>query len=141
MNEPTLQQLITEAANLGGAVHPCIALGHDWRTFGGRACPFANELGGGCPNEGQAVEECARCGDVDYGDPGGPGHIHCVVNGPCDPRCHVVRRCQMCAGTGQFVGPLPVGLSHWRVRCPQCLGEGYQETRVLSGGQLERAHA
>src|SRR5262245_19030876 len=109
MIEPTLQQLITEAANLGGAVHPCTAWGHDWQTFGGRACPYSYELGGGCPNAGQAAEQCARCGEIDYGEPGGPGYTHWVVDGPCDPRCHVVRRCELCAGTGQFAGPLPIG--------------------------------
>jgi hypothetical protein len=82
MEEPSLQALITEASYLGGAVHPCVAHGHDWRMMGGRPCP-RNEHA----PVSQTVYRCARCDDYDYGEPGGPAHAECITDGPCDRRC------------------------------------------------------
>jgi hypothetical protein len=87
MTEPTLQHLVTEATHLGGAVHPCKAWGHDWRMNGGRQCPRNQHA-----RCSQAVYECARCGDCDYGDPGGPGHRDCMIDGPCDRSCAPLAR-------------------------------------------------
>lgn len=78
----TLQQLIGAAMALAGD-HPCSVLGHDWKSAGGRACPHYDtekECGGS-----QAVYECARCPEIDYGDPGGPGYRDCFEMGPCNP--------------------------------------------------------
>jgi hypothetical protein len=57
---------------LAGDNGPCGAFGHDWQSIGGRSCP--KELTDGCS---QPAFECARCGEIDYGDPGGPGHANC----------------------------------------------------------------
>jgi hypothetical protein len=56
---------------------PC-SQGHDWQTDGGRQCPRAEDCG-----SSQVVYKCARCGVHDYGEPGGPGHDDCYLNGPC----------------------------------------------------------
>lgn len=74
-----LQRLIAEASVLAGGEHPCAALGHKWKSIGGRACPFhAN----GCGNASQAVEQCEACGEVDYGlRPGYPGYDWCKDEG------------------------------------------------------------
>lgn len=73
----TLQHLLAEAAALAG-VDLC-AGGHAWSFVGGRPCPHrgtdANCFGS------QSVYQCARCGDWDYGEPGGPG------DEDCRPRC------------------------------------------------------
>lgn len=71
----TLRQLASQAAALAG--DDTCALGHDWETDGGRACPYdyTDEIHGDCT--GQAVYVCARCGDTDYGDPGGPAFNEC----------------------------------------------------------------
>lgn len=53
--------------------------GHDWVAKGGRHCDMA-ERGYRCSREGcpsQPVFECSRCGEIDYGEPGGPGYEHC----------------------------------------------------------------
>lgn len=81
----TLFQLIEQAkAAAGGGL--CTAVGHDWQSIGGRICPRAprDALGS---NFSQTVYECVRCGDVDYGDPGGPRHRDCFETGPCDYSC------------------------------------------------------
>lgn len=81
----TLLQLIEQAkAAAGGGL--CAAVGHDWRSIGGRVCPRAPDdaLGSRCS---QTVYECARCEEVDYGDPGGPGYRDCFERGPCDYSC------------------------------------------------------
>lgn len=81
----TLQQLIGQAKALAGD-DACAVLGHQWKSVGGRCCPRTVEQGGG-GNASQTVYVCARCPAEDYGDPGGPGHRDCFVNGPCDPSC------------------------------------------------------
>lgn len=64
----TLQHLVAEAVVLGGG--DLCAAEHDWKPEGGRECP----RGGRCS---QTVYRCARCGDYDYGKPGGPAHAEC----------------------------------------------------------------
>lgn len=66
-----LQHLIAEARGLAND-HPCLAVGHQWESDGGRHCP-------GCPrgHTSQTVYVCARCGGYDYGEPGGPGAADC----------------------------------------------------------------
>ena len=69
-----LLDLVTEAQALAGE-RQCAVLGHDWVTIGGRACPHA------CPEgyrRSQPVYHCRRCGEYDYGHPGGPGYEDCV---------------------------------------------------------------
>lgn len=53
----------------------CRAGKHDWQTMGGRGCPHPEDVGYGCCS--QAVYECRTCGEVDYGDEGGPGYADC----------------------------------------------------------------
>lgn len=65
----TLRYLISEATALAGG-DTCLA-GHDWRSEGGRPCPRGF---GRCS---QTVYRCARCGDYDYGEPGGPAWEEC----------------------------------------------------------------
>jgi len=68
-----LSQLITEAEILGGK-NSC-ELGHDWVSIGGRECPKGwGEIGIGCS---QTVYCCERCGETDYGYPGGPAYEEC----------------------------------------------------------------
>jgi hypothetical protein len=76
MGEPEapLQHLIAEAVALGGG--DLCAAGHDWRCAGGRACPHGRA---GCS---QTVYQCARCGEYDYGEPGGPGWRDCHEHQP-----------------------------------------------------------
>lgn len=74
----SLQHLIAEAVALGGG-NLC-ASGHDWMTEGGRACTRDE-----C-TASQAVYRCARCGEYDYGYPGGPGHADCSGHEPCSTR-------------------------------------------------------
>lgn len=45
-----------------------------WTNIGGRSCPIG---WGGCS---QPVFEDLKTGEVDYGEPGGPGHQDCVRN-------------------------------------------------------------
>lgn len=78
----SLRRLIAEARVLAGGEHECAALGHDWEAFGGRRCPRNPDA-----NCSQIVFRCRSCGTYDYGEPGGPGHNHCVVNGPCHHSC------------------------------------------------------
>ena len=73
-----LGQLIIEARTLAGGAHPCNELGHRWRFAGGRLCTRVDPEG--CPNQSQSVFECDVCGDVDYGEPGGPGWNDCEDN-------------------------------------------------------------
>jgi len=60
-------------------LHPCYWKGHDWSMdgHGGRGCSYAeqNFQPGGCCS--QPVFVCARCGEIDYGDRGGPGWLYC----------------------------------------------------------------
>ncbi len=83
MADESLQQLIGQAMSLAGD-HPCAVLGHDWKSYGGRACPRNSDGGGRCS---QTAYRCARCGEEDYGDPGGPAYRECITEGPCDPSC------------------------------------------------------
>lgn len=67
-----LEQLVSQAQGLAGD-HPCATFGHEWEPIGGRACPHAH------PDSSfsQTVFVCSRCGDIDYGAPGGPGYAEC----------------------------------------------------------------
>ncbi len=68
-----LRELVSGAVRLAGG-NLCEA-GHQWVPDGGaRACPL--DLTDGCS---QAVYRCARCGEYDYGEPGGPGEADCVA--------------------------------------------------------------
>lgn len=64
-----LTHLIALARKLGG--DDVCAAGHNWQSNGGRSCPKGRYT---CS---QAVYVCARCGDTDYGEKGGPGHADC----------------------------------------------------------------
>lgn len=79
MTAGVLDDLIAEAAALAGG--PCGEF-HEWRSDGGRACPRNADA-----NASQTAYRCRRCGEYDYGDPGGPGHRDCIIEGPCDPSC------------------------------------------------------
>lgn len=71
-----LARVIAEAVVLAGGEHQCATLGHNWKSIGGRACPFYKD---GCGLASQAVHECASCGDVDYGERAGePGFDFCA---------------------------------------------------------------
>ena len=74
----SLNRLIAEASALAGGKHQCAELGHDWQSEGGRRCPRAAD--GFEPNCSQTVYVCRSCGEQDYGDPGGPGHLECFGN-------------------------------------------------------------
>lgn len=67
-----LAKLIKEAKAFGSAA--CDMGRHEWESEGGRACP--KETGLDCS---QAVYVCSQCGEVDYGDVGGPGWKQCFV--------------------------------------------------------------
>lgn len=81
----TLERLIAEAQVLAGGAHPCHVLGHLWVSIGGRRCPRATAEWE--PRCSQTVYQCSACDDVDYGEPGGPAHRECMVEGPCSERC------------------------------------------------------
>lgn len=73
------QRLIAEASVLAGGEHQCAALGHKWKSVGGRTCPFHEY---GCGNASQAVYECESCEAIDYGErPGEPGFDLCAETG------------------------------------------------------------
>jgi len=72
----SLSHLVAEAAALAGG-NLCAA-GHDWKAEGSRSCYCTSTTGDGMP-----VFRCARCGEYDYGEPGGPGDEHCT-------RCNAV---------------------------------------------------
>lgn len=55
----------------------CERHGHAWESDGARACPR------GC-SWSQSAYRCRRCGEQDYGDPGGPGHADCYSGRCCD---------------------------------------------------------
>lgn len=71
----TIFQLVAQARMLAGDVSSelCGTLGHEWESQGGRTCPRDYE-----ENCSQAVYVCARCGEQDYGEAGGPGHEDCT---------------------------------------------------------------
>lgn len=71
MPDLTLQQLVA----LARLEHPC-SQGHDWQTDGARGC--LAEGVEGCQGS-QMVYRCTRCGDWDYGEPGGPGAADCEL--------------------------------------------------------------
>jgi hypothetical protein len=81
----SFSRLIAEAAVLAGGEHQCAALGHVWITEGGRQCPRATAEHE--PPVSQTVYVCQSCGEEDYGQPGGPGHRDCFIEGPCSHRC------------------------------------------------------
>lgn len=58
----------------------CSLLGHAWQSAGGRLCPRNGNL-----ECSQTVYHCPRCDQWDYGEPGGPAHRECFLEGPCDP--------------------------------------------------------
>lgn len=80
-----LDRLIAEASVLAGGQHQCAVLGHKWKSVGGRRCPYATELAE--PMCSQTVYQCESCEAFDYGEPGGPAHQECIVNGPCTFGC------------------------------------------------------
>lgn len=47
---------------------------HDWVQIGGVSCPL--EMKDDC-NQGRY--QCSKCGEVDYGEPGGPGFNECAI--------------------------------------------------------------
>ncbi len=67
----TLQQLIARAM----VEHPC-SQGHDWQSDAARGCRAYENGVEGCQGS-QAAYRCTRCGEWDYGEPGGPGHEDC----------------------------------------------------------------
>jgi hypothetical protein len=69
-----LQHIIAEARALAND-GPCAA-GHTWMTEGGRPCPHYG-TDRECDHRSQAVYVCVKCGQYDYGEPGGPGHADC----------------------------------------------------------------
>jgi hypothetical protein len=70
LDTPPLLLLVAQAR----MDHPC-SQGHDWQTDGGRRCEAKGEP---C-EQSQPVYRCTRCGDWDYGEPGGPGHADCIT--------------------------------------------------------------
>ncbi len=93
----SLAELITEATMLAGYGHPCHA-GHAWETAGGRSCPRGGE------NSSQAVYRCVRCGEWDYGEPGGPGHADCAR--PCHWTCERAEQQDIEDRTNELMGAL-----------------------------------
>lgn len=71
MSLTELEILINEAKRLGGLA--VCAEGHAWESFGGRECPRFEDA----VNCSQTVYQCGRCGEFDYGEPGGPAHREC----------------------------------------------------------------
>lgn len=75
-----LLKLVREAEQTAEA-RTCERDGHMWESDSARLCPRG---GSGCS---QSFYVCRRCGEEDYGEPGGPGHADCFVqHGPHD-RC------------------------------------------------------
>lgn len=68
----SLSHLLAEAASLAGG-NLCTS-GHQWECIGGRPCPK------GQSDCSQSVMQCSRCGQYDYGEPGGPGYIECRLD-------------------------------------------------------------
>lgn len=76
----SLASLIREAEQTV-YVPSCQKNGHAW---------VEHDCARGCPRGGdgsQQVYVCANCGDMDYGDKGGPGYRDCFEHGPCSPQC------------------------------------------------------
>jgi hypothetical protein len=106
-----LQDLI-EAARIEAEPQDCCRDGHDWQTDGGRTCPKGDHN-----MRSQPVYKCARCGDYDYGEPGGPAHADCK-------HCDCTLPCETAPNSGEFdhefewVG-IGTGLGlHWE--CKNC---------------------
>jgi len=88
---------------------------HTWEFAGDRGCPqdaMVNECS-------QPAYECSICGDMDYGEPGGPGWMECqnhkaYASCPADrePEFQVCRKCE--GKVDEADG--------WR-SCPECGGE------------------
>ena len=57
----------------------CSETGHEWSTDGqgARPCPRGHD------HCSQPVYVCIRCGEIDYGEPGGPGDRDCKENPGC----------------------------------------------------------
>lgn len=72
-----LQHLIAHARALAND-GPCVE-GHAWSCEGqgGRSCPHEGTERA-CAYASQAVYVCTRCGEMDYGDAGGPGAADCA---------------------------------------------------------------
>lgn len=66
----SMAHMLAEAQALAGG-NTCAA-GHHWKFEGGRGCPL--DLTDDCS---QTVYRCKRCGEYDYGEPGGPGLADC----------------------------------------------------------------
>ena len=52
--------------------HTCATTGHRWVMVGGRRCPKGRD------DCSQPAYECSWCGELDYGEPGGPGDRDCA---------------------------------------------------------------
>jgi len=75
-----LQDLIKEATQLV-YVPSCSVNGHEWVDHDcARPCPRSGD-------NSQQVYVCGLCGEMDYGDPGGPGFRDCFKEGPCFEDC------------------------------------------------------
>lgn len=68
-----LELLVSEARSLAND-GPC-AGGHAWEMVGGRHCEHEECVDA----QSQPVFECVKCGQFDYGEPGGPGHAFCAT--------------------------------------------------------------
>ena len=52
--------------------HNCATTDHHWVMVGGRPCPKGRD---GCS---QPAYECSWCGELDWGEEGGPGDRDCA---------------------------------------------------------------
>lgn len=69
----SLAHLIAEAVALAGG--DLCTSGHDWQSQGGRHCDRCGLS--------QPVYQCARCGEWDYGEKGGPAWTECEASSRC----------------------------------------------------------
>jgi len=75
----SLDSLIGQAQALAGFPR-CRRGEHLWSMIGARRCPrLPADFDINCS---QTAYECAACGAIDYGEPGGPAHRECFDNCP-----------------------------------------------------------
>lgn len=79
MSLSDLVHLVAEARSLAND-DPCVVK-HIWESDGGRACPRFDQH-----QCSQTVYRCARCGEYDYGQAGGPAHDECHNGCPNEHR-------------------------------------------------------
>ena len=70
----TLPQLVAQARLDDVCQH-----GHDWQTDSARGCQRHEDEGLETCQGSQSCYVCARCGEIDYGERGGPGYADCVT--------------------------------------------------------------